>query len=197
MLGEESILPTSGMRACTAVVVEVSYNQKEDGYHGEVEFLDRKEWYRELELLLKDVIHDNGKIKRSPDLQSEAGVAMAKIKAVYGLVAKFEKLRQITNITRHLGTTKHIHNTDAVAFRRQIDRYIDSTSDGVSVGNEFWPIVKIVRISGPFRVLSSGARFVDLPGVRDSNAARDKIAKEYLKNCNTIWIISNSYTCSR
>lgn len=46
-------------------------------------------------------------------------------------------------------------------------------------GGDYWPIVKhvSVRIPNCF-VCSSGATLVDLPGIRDSNAARDKIARE-------------------
>ena len=48
---------------------------------------------------------------------------------------------------------------------------------------QYWPIVKHVRLRMPnCDVLGSGAVLVDLPGVRDSNAARDRIAKEV---CNT------------
>ena len=44
---------------------------------------------------------------------------------------------------------------------------------------QYWPIVKHVRLRMPnCDVLGSGAVLVDLPGVRDSNAARDRIAKE-------------------
>ena len=38
--------------------------------------------------------------------------------------------------------------------------------------------------------LSSGACLVDLPGVRDANAARAKVAASYLRNCNLIWIVA-------
>ena len=63
------------------------------------------------------------------------------------------------------------------AFREAIDRYIESTELGA--GEQFWPIVKKVSMRIPkCEVCSSGATLVDLPGVRDSNAARDKIAKE-------------------
>ena len=36
----------------------------------------------------------------------------------------------------------------------------------------------------------SGACLVDLPGVRDANAARAKVAESYLMNCNQIWIVA-------
>ncbi len=58
-----------------------------------------------------------------------------------------------------------------------MDTYIESTGDGN--GNQYWPIVRRVRILMPnCKVLSTGAKLVDLPGVRDSNAARNKVASE-------------------
>ncbi len=57
-----------------------------------------------------------------------------------------------------------------------MDAYIESTDEGT--GNQYWPIVKCVKIFIPnCKVCSTGARLVDLPGVRDSNAARDKVAR--------------------
>ena len=41
-----------------------------------------------------------------------------------------------------------------------------------------------------WHVLSTGAVLVDLPGVRDSNAARAKVAERYLQNCNQIAIVA-------
>ncbi len=39
-------------------------------------------------------------------------------------------------------------------------------------------------------MLSTGAVLVDLPGVRDANAARAKVAEKYLQNCNQIAIVA-------
>lgn len=50
-----------------------------------------------------------------------------------------------------------------------------------------------IYYSRPFQsrsVLSTGAVLVDLPGVRDSNAARAKVAENYLQNCNQIAIVA-------
>ena len=55
LLEHGNILPTSGMRACTAVVVRVSSNESTDMYEADVEFLAEKEWMDELELLLKEL----------------------------------------------------------------------------------------------------------------------------------------------
>ena len=39
MIGERNALPTNGMRACTAVLAELSYAEDVNGYYGEVEFM--------------------------------------------------------------------------------------------------------------------------------------------------------------
>ena len=61
-----------------------------------------------------------------------------------------------------------------------MERFIQTKDH--DAGKQYWPIVKHVRLRLPnCGVCSSGAVLVDLPGVRDSNAARDKIAKEVTK----------------
>ena len=42
LLDESSLLPTSGMRACTAVVVEVSHNRRSANYEADITFLSEK-----------------------------------------------------------------------------------------------------------------------------------------------------------
>jgi len=62
-------------------------------------------------------------------------------------------------------------------FRKTVHKFIESRD--VGEGGDYWPIVKHVSIRLPnCNVCSSGAILVDLPGVGDSNAARDKIAKD-------------------
>jgi hypothetical protein len=46
-----------------------------------------------LKVLLDDLIAEDGTFKKNPDPQSEAGVAMAKIKSVYGKVDTMEEVR--------------------------------------------------------------------------------------------------------
>lgn len=42
LLDHFDILPTSGMQACTAAVVEINSNMKDDLYRAEIEFLSEK-----------------------------------------------------------------------------------------------------------------------------------------------------------
>lgn len=44
-----------------------------------------------------------------------------------------------------------------------------------------WALVKVCRIAHNWPLLASGAQLVDLPGVRDANAARGAVAEAYLK----------------
>ena len=49
-------------------------------------------------------------------------------------------------------------------------------------GGEFWPVIKKVSLRIPgCTVCRGGTVLVDLPGTRDSNAARDGIAKEVIR----------------
>lgn len=46
LLGETNVLPTNGMRACTAAIIEMQFNKAEGGksYVGEVEFVSKEDW---------------------------------------------------------------------------------------------------------------------------------------------------------
>jgi len=112
LLGHSNILPTSGMRACTAVVVRVSSNTRSKLFEADIEFLTEKEWYDELELLLRELTGRNGKVRNSqPDVDSAAMVAWSKIRAVYGPFSSdvtLDSLRRYRSVTHWLGKTKSI-----------------------------------------------------------------------------------------
>lgn len=50
LLEEEQLVPTSGMKACTAAVTEIKYKES-DGYCAEIEFVTWEEWIAELEFV--------------------------------------------------------------------------------------------------------------------------------------------------
>ncbi|KAF6762688.1 hypothetical protein DFP72DRAFT_876603 [Ephemerocybe angulata] len=230
---DDNIVPTSGMRACTAVVTEIAYHNKST-INGEVAFLSEAEWRQELGVLLHDLVDEDGTIKRTTDLKSDAGVAWSKVHAVYPNT-DIEKLvtlsvDEILNLDRDvaqiLGTTKKIVAKDSKTFGKEIAKYIDSKDQkrgekkdkkkdapkekslmdkvrqaaGQSVtakkgppkGDEpaLWPLIRQVTVRCPAKALSTGAILVDLPGVADANAARNNIAKDYMKKANCIWILA-------
>ncbi|PVH88572.1 hypothetical protein DL98DRAFT_580964 [Cadophora sp. DSE1049] len=215
MLEEERLVPTNCMRACTAVVTEMSYNDSEDPrdlYRADIEFIQAADWEKDLKISLDELIDGNGQISREcTNPESEAGVAYAKIKAVYPSWTKEELARssvadlmQEECVKNVLGTIKKIEKSQPDYFYRALQSYVDSkeksTEDkskkkdkkekGEKKQMEFWPLIKVVRIFTKAEALSTGAVIVDLPGVHDSNAARAAVAQGYLKQCTGLFIVA-------
>lgn len=157
ILDEERIIPTNCMRACTAVVTEISYNDTKTPYHARIEFIKAEDWERELKTLFQDLFDGSGNVSRdcsNPD--TEAGIAYAKIKAVYPKKTKeditnssIEKmLKEVSHI---LGTSREIKETDSMKFYRRLQQFVDSKEK--STGDkkkekkemEFWPLIRVVR----------------------------------------------------
>ncbi|KAJ7744514.1 hypothetical protein DFH07DRAFT_25631 [Mycena maculata] len=212
---DDNIVPTSGMRACTAVVTEIAYHKKKT-IDGDISFLSEAEWKAELDILLGDLVDEDGNLKRSTDLKSDAGVAWQKVHAVYPTITQ-EKLVTMTpdqiiakdpKIANILGATKSIVARDSKTFAVEINKYIDSKDrkggkdkkkdkgkerkDKAKEPNSpaLWPLIRQVNVRCGAAALSTGAILVDLPGTGDANAARNSIAKEYMKKSNCIWILA-------
>jgi hypothetical protein len=175
VLDEERLLPTNGMRACTASVTEVAYNNSDDPaqlYRAEIEFITFDDWLKELQGLFGDLIDSNGKIyKESSTSDTDAGRAYAKIKAVYPHLTK-EMIEQTdplqlasSNVLKKvLGTLKNFKATEASNMYSRLQRYVDSQEKtaGVAKSMEYWPLIKVVRIYTKAAALSTGAVIVDL-----------------------------------
>ncbi|KAG2077497.1 hypothetical protein BDR04DRAFT_1196025 [Suillus decipiens] len=207
---DDNIVPTSGMRACTAVVTEISYHATPT-INADVSFLSEAEWRAELAVLLDDLVDEDGNLKRTNDLRSDSGVAWHKVHAVYPSIAQ-EQLVHLTvdqilardkNIAKVLGTTKKISAKNSTIFAQEIAKYIDSKDQKrgskkdknketkkTDHGPALWPLIRQVNVRCNAQALSTGAILVDLPGVADANAARNSIAKDYMKKCNCIWILA-------
>jgi hypothetical protein len=60
------------------VVTEISYHEKKT-IDADISFLSGGEWKQELEVLLDDLVDEDGNLKRSTDMRSEAGIAWSKV----------------------------------------------------------------------------------------------------------------------
>ena len=215
LIGEVELLPTNGMRACTAVLIELSYKESEHGskYEGVVEFVSRQEWEMELIDLLSDLTTQEGRAVLYVSEDAHNYDSWCKLYAVYGdsftnssidtgesangrkvykamMVDDLkEKLKRIRTVTHKLGTIERVVANDAREFRRKLERYMDSANDVTN--GQYWPLVKRCKVLGRWDVLKSGAQFVDAPGVNDDNSSRDKMVAQYLKQADAIWIVSN------
>ncbi|PGH20432.1 hypothetical protein AJ80_03578 [Polytolypa hystricis UAMH7299] len=216
LLDEERLVPTSSMRACTAVVTEISFNNGPGKYRAEIEFISSVEWEKELQLLFQELGDEN----EDNQFDSDSTVALAEIKAVYSMSeeeirsASVQELLGHRNVSHLLGTTRHFHDENPITFYRNLQVYIDSkekgrrntkteTSTKVEPGlitsvlgipgttkMEFWPLIKVVRLYIKAPVLSTGAVLVDLPGLQDSNAARAAVAAKYIEQCSCLWVVA-------
>lgn len=206
MLDEERLVPTNCMRACTAVVTEIAYNHEEQPYRAQIEFISSAEWEKELKTLFQDLLDGNGQVSRDcANEDTDAGIAYAKIKAVYPRKTKEDiansniatMLKEVSNI---LGSSRDIKETDSLLFYKKLQHFVDSKEK--STGNkdkdkkkerkemEFWPLIRVVRINVKSPALATGAVIVDLPGVHDANAARAAVAEGYMKQCTGLWIVA-------
>ena len=134
------------MKACTAVVTQLSYNHSSNRkYRAEVEFVSQEEWEQEVVVLLKDLLDDNGQISREHlDEDSAAGVAFAKVKALYPGKTKEQLIwidaKMMSNdVARYLGTTKDFEEDIVDRFRDRLQTFIDSKiGKGPSDTLSFW-----------------------------------------------------------
>ncbi|WEW55281.1 hypothetical protein PRK78_000710 [Emydomyces testavorans] len=190
LLEEDRILPTNGMRASTATVVEISYNHESLRYRAEVEFISYEEWKDYLQILFGDI--KDGNSSKGGD---EYAIAGAMIKAVYGIspndVHKYsvEELVEHERVRGVLGQIEKFAYDDPKEFYQKVQSFVDSKDKGHRE-IEFWPLIRVVRVYVKAPVLKTGAVLADLPGVQDSNPARAEVANRYLKECSSIWVVA-------
>lgn len=196
------------MRACTAAATEISWNTSNDPaqlYRAEVDFIEQEDWVMELKNLFRDLIDSTGRISsdyNNPD--TEAGLAYAKIKAVYPYQTKALLVTSDPNdmakepaVRDALGNRKYLTATDAPTIFKELQHYVDSKEKSTTQENrmEYWPLIKVVRIYCKAPALATGAVIVDLPGVQDSNAARAAVAAKYLQLCTGIVCVHSRPMC--
>ncbi|KAM7193284.1 hypothetical protein V8F20_008479 [Naviculisporaceae sp. PSN 640] len=207
LLNEKALVPTSGMRACTAVITEISFNHSSNQnelYRAEVQFISAQDWKDELRILL-DEMKTHGE---NPDVdlsEGEVGIAYSKLKAVYPSITKDEllagqhtpeSLAQHAAVELLLGSKVEFSERSPENLSKSLQKYIDTKEKqhGQDRGGghlmEYWPLVKVVHIFTKSPVLESGLVLVDLPGVHDSNAARSAVAARYIEECTGLWVIA-------
>ncbi|KAL8964903.1 MAG: hypothetical protein Q9183_004149 [Haloplaca sp. 2 TL-2023] len=208
VLNEDRLVPTNCMRACTAVVTEISFNTEDIPYRAEIEFIQPQEWREEFTILFGDFLDGSKRTSNNSIREdSDAGIAYAKIRAVHPSKTKEELMSSdiqdmLFEVSHLLGTTVKIQASDADQLFRHLQKYIDSkeklTSTTSRVGHqthpvdaqELWPLIKVVRLFVKAPALQTGAILVDLPGTHDSNAARATVAQRYLKQATGILIVA-------
>ena len=182
---------------------QISYNYGEIPYRAEIEFIGVTDWEKELKILFEDLFDGSGNVSREVYSEdTDAGIAYAKIKAVYPNKTKEDiaassvasLLREVSYL---LGKTRKVEDTDSLLFYKHLQSYVDSKEKSTDKDKdkkksepktrEMWPLIKVVSIYVKAAALETGAVIVDLPGVHDSNAARAAVAENFMKQCTGLW----------
>jgi len=178
LLDQESLVPTSGMRACTAVITEIGYNHSNseaEKYRAEVIFIKAKDWEKELRILLDD-LSNAGNTNIDLGTDSEVGVAYSKLRAVYPTITKDDLLKgkytasglaQHESVRHLLGAKECIFASTPEAFSDSLEKYIESRERKRGKKKEeepmeYWPLIKVVKVFVKSPVLESGLVVVDL-----------------------------------
>lgn len=135
------------------------------------------------------------------DSKTEAGIAYAKLQAVYPDLSDSEIVKKTAtglakreSVARVLGTTRRIDCRSASDLCSAVQKYMDSKEKSTKTGPKkekdmaFWPLIKVVRIFCRADALSTGLVVADLPGVADSNPARAAVARKYMTDATAIWV---------
>lgn len=188
ILGERA-LASSNTKACTSAAIEVGYDA--DRYRAEVAFIDRAAWRSELDHYVEEL--SAGREAGDDEPLAPGGQVDRKLRALFGddTVEAFSRSLDPADLKepRELADALDLGSRllDAPSgdeLRKALKDYV--TSDG-----RLWPLVKLVRIRGPFAALEAGGILVDLPGLNDPNAAREAVTRSYLDRSEYVWVVFN------
>lgn len=235
LVGERRLLPTNGMRACTATIVELSFNRGPDlssafsdadammddqaspssaasaalyapgqaytPYVAVVEFLSAAEWRVEVDAACAALNGggDPDAPLAEPEADTPAHEAWCKVRAAYGRApASAAALRADASLAHLLGDAVRLQARSGEELYDALAPYADSvaaegdTDSGAACGRQLWPLVRRVRVAGPWAPLAAGAVLVDAPGVADSDAGRGAVVRACLRRADAVWLVANA-----
>jgi len=197
VLGEIDLLPTNSMRACTATIIEIVY--KPPGgkkYAAQVDFLSQAEWWAQVTWLINAIQAPGGSGINVPEEDTPAHEVYCKVRAAYGSGVNLAAgprgvfaASQGGAVAKALGTSVRVEADTARELLQLYGPYVDSTNETAS--ESVWPIVKTVRLEGPFEVLQPGVTLVDSPGLGDDDSARNAAVKHFLAKADAVWLAGN------
>ncbi|KAF3218990.1 hypothetical protein TWF679_000401 [Orbilia oligospora] len=139
------------------------------------------------------------KRRRLSDSSSAAAATVArdKMKALFpgfqdcDLLKISEMVKELYDGTEILSVGQQIiESDDEDEFVEQVHQMIANRGDDEDTEPQLWPLIKIMRIHLDAEVLDGDAILVDLPGLKDDNAARAAVAQSYLAKANEVIIVS-------
>lgn len=161
------------------MITEVSYNYDENPhqpYRAEVEFIGRKEWASEQDILFQELVESGHLCSTYRDSSTEAGVAYAKFRAVYPdlthdklVKSNRTQLESRTAVQDVLGTTQKMAFKTAKELYTTLQKYLDSKEkhprSKAKISKDepaLWPLIKgkFHSITGKTATIKSNRRLV-------------------------------------
>ncbi|XP_047427799.1 nuclear GTPase SLIP-GC-like [Mugil cephalus] len=200
IIGERDLLLTGSINACTTVMIKVEANMHNSKYEAEIEFIPEEEW--EDELWPSHQFHvDDGDQEDRDDYNVTDDDIDEKLSALYGeewnqktpkeLMDK-KYFKEIPEFLK--SATKTLTGESAKELSAKFTKYTRSDpnqGEGKDLRRFYWPLVKCVTVRVPQNKFLQHVTLVDLPGNGDCNKSRDKMWKEVIVNCSTVWIVTD------
>ncbi|XP_039467630.1 nuclear GTPase SLIP-GC-like isoform X2 [Oreochromis aureus] len=197
IIEEKNLLPSGSVSACTSVMIKVEANMQGSNYEADIEFITPEEWKDEL-WSSHQFLGDNKDCEM--DVDNDYRDISEKFSALYGEEWKGKSsddlmdgkyFREIPEFLQ--GRRKILTCESAKELSARCVKYTRSDSkqgDGKDVKKWYWPLVKCVTVRVPNNDFLQHVTLVDLPGNGDRNKSRDKMWKQIVENCSTVWIVT-------
>ncbi|XP_029945110.1 nuclear GTPase SLIP-GC-like [Salarias fasciatus] len=193
IIGEKNLLPTGVIKACTSVMIKIESNTKSE-YEAQIDFITKEEWIEEWWSYYEFCKNKSGHKTQEEDDDDIA----EKLTAVYG--EGWEDLENLQDdkhfreiIEFIVSEPKIIKHKTAEKLSEECEKFIKTETkqrENKGVKKWYWPLVKCVTLRIPNTDLLQDVTLVDLPGNGDRNKSRDKLWKEMVGSCSTVWIVT-------
>ncbi|KAI3335499.1 hypothetical protein F4824DRAFT_158970 [Ustulina deusta] len=195
---------SNGGGACTCVVTEFHFHEDEK-FGIIVERFSGAELMSQLENLLQDYRHfhlnggSSGLLEDVADLERRASIARGTFQAMFPTTFIESNTFLEGTEPESLSTLKSwVQSFDqSMIQKRQSGLSLNECSSllmqlsSVTPSRKpLWPWIKKIKVYLNAHILSKGLILVDLPGLRDLNAARRNITERYLLKCNEIFVVA-------
>ncbi|XP_047428431.1 nuclear GTPase SLIP-GC-like [Mugil cephalus] len=209
IIGEKDLLPTGSISSCTTVMIKVEANMQDSKYEADIEFITKEEWKEELRSL--DQLPGDNANQESEDDDDDDGdnddddddgyLLNEKLSALYGQEYKnksstelmdkkyFKEIPDFLQSSKKTFTCQSAKELSAELVK--YTRHESGEGEGKAVERFYWPLVKCVTIKVPHNEFLQHVTLVNLPGNGDCNNSRDKMWKEVVRDCSTVWIVTD------
>ncbi|KAI1275476.1 hypothetical protein F5Y07DRAFT_389933 [Xylaria sp. FL0933] len=196
---------SNGGGACTCVVTEFHFHEDER-FAIVVEKFSEAELMPQLQSLLQDYRHFHlnrdsfSSQEEVADLEKRASIARDTFQAMFPTAfivnntflseSEVEALSTLISWVQSFDQSIIHDRRSGLGLDECSSSLMQLSSDTSSERTPLWPWIKKIIVYLNAHILSRGLILVDLPGLRDLNAARRNITERYLLQCNEIFVVA-------